>query len=174
MDTRQTSTGFYFKTLSGILGNPGQFFSELSRETKIWHSLIFLIVSGFIFTCSSLMNIEDNHLVTGLILFANAVGMVFISSGIGYMIMVMTAGRHSDFKRFFSIYALSSGVTLLASWIPFFLVITEPWKWWLIGTGLTKNIGLKWTQALIIIGLSIFVIVMFFYSANLLFISHNN
>jgi len=172
MNTKSFNPGFYFKTLSAILGNPGRFFSELSCETGLWPYLMFLIVSGFIFVGSSLMNGADNIFFTGSILFVNAVGMVFITSGIGYMIMVMTIGKRSGYKRFFSIYAVSSGVTLLASWLPFFLVITEPWKWWLIGTGLTKSLGLKWSQALVIIGISIFIIILFFYSANLLFVSY--
>jgi hypothetical protein len=83
--------------------------------------------------------------------------------------MVMTMGRTVTFARFLGVYALSSGVTLLASWVPFFALLTEPWKWWLIGTGMTRRFGLRWQQALLIISLSIGILLLFFGSLSPLF-----
>ena len=90
-------------------------------------------------------------------------GMVFIAAGIGYMVMTMIMGRRVTFVRFFSIYALSAGVTLLASWLPFFIWLTEPWKWWLIGTGMIKCCGFRLFQVLVIIGVSMGVMFLLFW-----------
>ena len=94
----------------------------------------------------------------------NAIGMVLIAAALGYLVMALTIGKQVSFTRFFSVYAFSSGVTLLASWIPFFIWITEPWKWWLIGTGMVKGCGFSLSQALVIIGVSISVMFLLFWS----------
>jgi hypothetical protein len=62
----------------------------------------------------------------------------------------------------FSIYALCSGVTLLVAWIPYFVIFTEPWKWYLIGTGLTKSCGMKLKEALLILAISFGIWYLFF------------
>jgi len=90
------------------------------------------------------------------------VGMVLIASGLGYMVMVMFFGRSVTFNRFFSIYAFSSGITLLAAWIPLFIWIAEPWKWWLIGTGMARSCGFRSRQIIIIIGLSLGIMILLF------------
>ena len=104
----------------------------------------------------------------GGIFFINAVGMVLITASLGYMVMIMTLGKRATFIRFFSIYAFSSGVTLLASWLPFFLIITEPWKWWLIGIGMMKCWGFTRGQAIMVILLSLGILILFFYYKHLL------
>ena len=53
---------------------------------------------------------------------------------------------------------------LLVSWLPFFVWLTEPWKWWLIGRGMTQALGFRWTQALLIIVISFSIIALFFWS----------
>jgi hypothetical protein len=78
------------------------------------------------------------------------------------MVMVMFLGRSVTFKRLFSIYAFSSGLTLLAAWIPFFIWFTEPWKWWLIGTGMARSCGFRSRQIIMIIGLSIGLMILLF------------
>ena len=157
------STAFFFRTLSRLLGNPKGFFSDLPPEMGMGPPLGFLMVSSIVFSLASIMNAAVEPLVAGGIFFANAVGMVFISSGLGYMVMIMTIGRKTGYTRFFGVYAFSAGLTLLASWMPYFLFITEPWKWWLVFTGLTRSLQLKWQQALMVIGFSIALLVLFFW-----------
>jgi hypothetical protein len=107
-------------------------------------------------------SMPSNPIYLGGIFFINAVGMVLIASGLGYMAMVMFLGRAVSFKRLFSIYAFSSGITLLAAWIPFFIWFTEPWKWWLIGTGMARSCGFRSWQIIMIIGLSIGIMILLF------------
>lgn len=94
---------------------------------------------------------------------ANAVGMVLISSVIGYLVVMLTMGRCQTFTRFFSIYAFAAGATLLASWIPYFVWLTEPWKWWLIAIGLVHGCGFNWKQSLTVTGISFALLVFIFW-----------
>ncbi len=163
--TKKLTFGFYFKSLTKMLGAPRKFFSQLPREIGLRQSAGFLLVSSLFFTGGSLVqNIYPNPGVMGGIFLVNAIGMVLIAAGLGYLVMALTIGKQVSFTRFFSVYAFSAGVTLLASWIPFFIWITEPWKWWLIGTGMVKGCGFSLSQALVIIGVSIGVMFLLFWS----------
>ena len=137
------SLRFYAQTVFSIMGHPRKFFSELPSTGSMTQALGFLILSAVFFSFASLMNTNlQGFFVAGGIHMFNAVGMVFIMAGLGYVVMVLSVGRKVRFSRLFSIYALCSGVTLLVSWVPYVVIFTEPWKWWLIGTGITKGCGL--------------------------------
>lgn len=164
-ETKKFTFRFYLLTLNKVLEQPRKFFSELPQESELKKPFGFLIVSSLFFAVAiTVSGMCPNPFVIGSIFFINAIGMVFISAGIGYMAMTMIMGRNVTFVRFFSIYAFASGVTLLASWIPLFVWLTEPWKWWLIGIGLTKACGFSWKQAVLVIGISMVVLVLFFRS----------
>ncbi len=163
-DAKKFSLRYYLTVLSRMLGDPKNFFSELSPDAGMRLPLLFLTVSALIFTGSSLMSDPPNPALTAGILLLNAMGMVFIASGLAHMIITMTMGKRFPYRRVFAIYAFSSGVTLLASWMPFFLIITEPWKWWLICTGMTRHLSLNWKQTISVVLLSAGMIILFFYS----------
>ncbi len=157
------TAGYYFGTLTRVLGQPKTFFRQLPAETGFVQPAGFLMVSSAFFTGACLLTQSfDRPLLTGGIFFVNAVGMTFIAAALGYLSMSMIAGRKADFARIFSVYAFSTGITLLATWIPLFIWLTEPWKWILIGSGLTISCGLKWTQSLMVIGMSIGIMILFF------------
>ncbi len=158
------SVGFYFQSLAKVLGEPGAFFREL-QDTGLKQPLGFLLVSSAFFAGASLLTRPSpGQILNGSILFINAVGMPFIAAGLGYMLMTLFFGKIVTFSRLFSIYAFAAGVTLLASWIPLFIWLTEPWKWVLIGMGLTKSCDFRWNQTVVVIGGSIGVMVLFFRS----------
>ena len=162
--TEHFSLGIYFHTLTKMLGQPRRFFSELPHDAGLKQPLGFLLVSSLFFAGASLMsNLSSNLLVMGGVFFLNAVGMTFIAASIGFMAMIAIMGRRVTFARFFSIYALSAGVTLLASWLPFFIWLTEPWKWWLIGMGMVSGLGFGRVQVLVIIGVSAGMIFLLFW-----------
>jgi hypothetical protein len=157
---------FYFQTLTRLLGEPRRFFGSGLPQSGWRQSLGFLILSGLFFTGASIIaDPRPKSALMAAIFFVNAVGMPFVAAGLGYMVMMLIMGRRVGFAQFFSIYALSSGATLLVSWVPFFLIFSEPWKWWLIATGMVKGIGFRWVQALLIIGLSIGIWLLFFWTA---------
>ena len=163
VESEKFTLGFYVHTLTEMLGHPHRFFSEWVADAGFKKPLGFLLLSSLISTGASLVcNSPAYPAMFGTVFFVNAVGMAFIAAGLGYLMMIMMMGRRVTFIRLFSIYALSSGVTLLAAWVPFFLWLTEPWKWWLIGTGMTRSCGFRWVHALLIIGLSIGIMVLCF------------
>ena len=159
------SIGYYLQTVTGLLGQPRRFFSDLPGDLGIHKPLGVLLVSSLFFACASLVSLMPSRpIVTGLILLANAVGMALIGAVVGFGAATFVIGRRVAFSRFLSIYAFASGVTLLAAWVPFFLWLTELWRWWLIGTGMKNACGFNLSQALLIIGLSVLVIFLLFWS----------
>jgi hypothetical protein len=163
-ETARFSMGFYFQAFIRMLGAPGEFFSQFPEKVGFQQPLGFLILSSLFFTGASLTCLRESHVVMAGILLMNAVSMTFVAACTGFFVMAMTIGKRTTFVKFFAVYAFSAGVTMLASWIPLFVWLTEPWKWLLIAMGMVKGCGLRWSQALLIIGLSIFVVVLFFWS----------
>ena len=164
--TNNFTLRFYFQTLTRLLGEPRLFFGTCLPQAGWKQPLGFLIVSSLFFASASIMGSTHPKLaIMAGIFFINAVGMPLVAAGLGYMVMTLMMGRRVGFARFFSIYALSSGVTLLVSWVPFFIPFTEPWKWWLIATGMVGGFGFKWAQVLLIIGLSVGIWLLLFWTA---------
>ncbi|MEW6672253.1 MAG: YIP1 family protein [Thermodesulfobacteriota bacterium] len=159
------SIGFYFRTLTRLLGEPRKFFDEFPPEPGFIKPVGFLILSGLFFTIASLItNTYTQPALMAAILFVNAVGMPLIASSLGFVVIIWAMGRPQTFPRFFSIYAFASGVTLLASWIPYFVWFTEPWKWWLIAIGLVHGCGFSWKQSLMVTTASFGLLVFIFWA----------
>ncbi|MFH1953169.1 MAG: YIP1 family protein [Pseudomonadota bacterium] len=158
--------GFYFQSLTRLLSSPSRFFSELPYETGFRQPLGFLMMSSLFFTGASLTTIGENQILMSGILLVNAVVMPFIIAGISFMVMTMSIGKRVTFARLFSVVVFATGVTLLASWIPLFVWLTEPWKWLLIILGMVKGCEFKWTQAVLIAAASIFILVLLFWSTG--------
>ena len=165
-ETDRLTAGVYFRTLTQVLGSPGQFFEAMPEGIGLKQPFLFLLMSSLFFTGASLTCVPDRHMLMGGILFSNSVLMPFITSGVTFLVMTMIMGRRVSFSRFFAVYAFSGGVTMLASWIPLFVWITEPWRWGLILMGLVKGCGLKWMQAMGILSVSIVVLMLFFWSLS--------
>lgn len=157
------SIHFYVQAVFGIIGHPRKFFSQLPQTSGMTQALGFLILSAVFFsTAGQLHTSFQNFLVVGGLYMFNAVGMVFILAGLSYVVMSLSIGKKVGFTRLFSIYALCSGVTLLVSWVPHLAIFTEPWKWYLIGVGMTKGCGFKLKEALLIIAISLGIWYLFF------------
>ena len=170
IDNQQSPTnnrftfGFYFQALTKMLSSPTRFFGELPGETGFRQPLGFLIISSLFFAGASLTTISENQILVGGILLVNAVAMPFVTAGISFMVMTMAMGKRVSFPRLFSVYAYATGVTLLASWIPLFVWLTEPWKWILIIIGMVKGCSFRWMQAILVVAVSIFIVVLLFWS----------
>lgn len=156
--------GFYFQALTRMLSSPSRFFSELPDETGFRQPLGCLIISSLFFAGAGLTTISENQILMGGILWVNAVAMPFVTAGITFMVMTMSMGKRVNFPKLFSVYAYATSVTLLASWIPLFVWLTEPWKWILIVIGLVKGCGFRWMQAILVVVVSIFIVMLFFWS----------
>ena len=161
---------FYGYAVIQILIEPGRFFTELSNNTTFKKSLGFCVIcSSFYVAASLLTGPYLNPVKMGVIFFLNSIGMVFLSAGLSYMIMVMSLGKKSSFSLIFSVYAFSSGMILLVSWMSFFLWFTEPWKWWLIYTGFKNTCRFSWKPAVLILLVTMVVQFFLMYSLFLAF-----
>lgn len=163
-ETAKFTMGFYFQALTKMLGAPGEFFGQFPEKVRFQQPFGFLVLSSLFFTGASLTCFRESYVITAGILLINALSMTFIAAVTGFFVMAMTIGKRVTFTKFFAVYAFSAGVTMLASWIPLFVWLTEPWKWLLIATGMVRGCGLKWRQAILIIVISILVVILFFWS----------
>ena len=154
---------YYFSVQARMLKDPGGVFSEHLPHHGVKRFLGVLLTSGIIYSLACiLISRPEAYFVYGMVLMVNALGMAFIAAAIGYGLTRMITGRWVPFTRLLSIYALASGITLLVAWLPYSLWFTEPWKWWLIGAGLTGCFAIKKSQALLIIIGSIGILVLLF------------
>jgi len=155
----------YFQIATRVMAEPGKFFTELSKTVHIKTPLIFLAISSvFLSFAAHLVYQFPNPLAMTSILFTNAMGMTIISAGLGYVLVVLIAGRRLSFVQVLSVYAYAAGTVFLAAWIPMALWLTELWKWWLIGTGLSRTCGLSSRQAWSVVALSIGIMVLLFWA----------
>jgi Yip1-like protein len=163
--THRLTFGFFALTLTRILGEPRRYFSECWVGGDVKRPLVFLIGSSLFYALAgTIQALPPNPVLAFSILFLNATGMVLITVIVAYTTAVTIFGRQHTFGDLFSIIALCSGVTLLASWVPFFIWITEPWKWWLIWVGFVHGCGFKRWQAALVSGLTLLVMVLLFWT----------
>jgi hypothetical protein len=163
------SLRFYLTTLTRLSVNPRAVLAELQPEAGWSRPLGMLLVSSLLFAGACVIAQPGPQPVyLGPIYFANAVGMTLIAAGAGWLIITLMRGREIAFRRVFTIYALAAGITLLASWVPGLVLLTEAWKWWLIGTGMTRGLGLPRHQALTVVAISIALIILLFWSLQTL------
>ena len=150
----------YIQTLSCIVKQPKLFYQEKSAEKSWKKPLYVLLISALIFSLASVVaGMANTPLVMGLVYLANAIGMVFIASAIGYVLIRLFQKSFVSFQRVFAIYAYASGAVLVLAWMPYMLWITEPWRWWMVGCGLVKDIGFTVKGAATIVILNILIIV---------------
>ena len=152
-------------TLSALLIRPTRFFATRFEQISSGQALGILVISGLFFAATGTLLAPGSATVAmGAILLANALGMAVIAAGIGYLAVVAATGRRYSFRRLWNVFSLSSGAVLLIAWIPSAFILTEPWKWWLIGTGLVNGLGMSKTRAAITVLLTFGVTVMVMYS----------
>lgn len=147
----------YINTLSSMIKNPGNFFENLPRNISLKPPFYFLCISclfsAFLFILST--SVTEYKTITGSIYFINAVGMTVIAAFFAFTAIIIMTPDNADYKKCFSIFAYSTGTTIIGAGIPFLLWFAEIWKWWLIGKGLKRNINLNNIQTTLVIGVSI-------------------
>lgn len=156
---------FYIDTLTALLIRPSRFFATTFQEVTAVQSLIVLTVSSIFFAATgALFGPQSASLTAGLILFVNAIGMAILGSTACYFAIATTARRRYAFRQLFSIFSLSSGVVLLIAWVPSSFFLTEPWKWWLIGTGMINGLGMSKARAAITVLFTFAAMVILIYA----------
>mgnify|MGYP006987906668 CR=1 FL=1 len=110
--------------------------------------------------------IAEHRIILAGVILLNALVMPIAGAAGAFLILHMILGKRRSLELLFSVYAYATGVTLLASWIPLFAWITEPWKWCLIALGLVRTAGLNWPRALIALAGSLLLVALFFGSLS--------
>ena len=149
-------TGFtvklYMITLKDLLKEPKKFFINYSDNSKVVNPMGFLIMSCMISTLIFLYSTSfTSPVITGSLYFINALGMTFIASIITYIILSVILKGSIEFQKCFSIFAFSTGVTIIGAGVPFLLWFAEIWKWGLVATGMKNSLKLNNTTIFLII-----------------------
>jgi len=166
---QRISNMFYFKTMTDIILNPGRFFEKNASETGMLRSFGFLTLSGVIFSAASaLLQAPKNPFLAGGVLFANTIGMAAISGLISYLILLVVRSRTVSLAQCMTVFAFSSGAAAAAAWLPHCIWLTEPWKWYLVGTGMSRVGGLSRKQSVIVVLSTIAVLVAVFSQVEVL------
>ena len=166
---QRMSKVFYFEILTHIILNPGQFFEKNASGTGVLRSFGFLTLSGVIFsTASALLHAPKNPFLAGGVLFANTIGMTVISALISYLILFALRFRTVSLAQCMTVFAFSSGAAAAAAWLPHCIWLTEPWKWYLVGTGMSRVGELSRKQTVIVVLATIAVLVAVFSQVGVL------
>lgn len=157
----------YVRTLMALLTRPRLFFATgFGAISSPQASSILLVSALFSAASGMLLNHNGAPLSMGLIRLINAIGMAAIGAVIGFLAATVTAtaGQRHSFAHFWRIFSLSSGTVLLIAWVPSAFLLTEPWKWWLIGTGMVRGLGMSTTRAVITVLFTFGATVMLIYA----------
>ncbi len=142
----------YVSTVTAVMAHPGAFFQDRFNNVTVGQALGFLSLSALCFSITAtLVNPVGGLLRNGVLLFVNAIGMVVIGSAVAYVALIATTGRRYAFFRLWNIFSLSASAVLILAWIPAAFFLTEPWRWWLIGTGLVRGLGLSKIRAVFVV-----------------------
>lgn len=156
----------YFHIMHRMLVSPGQFFGGELNLIDPFRAFCFLLLTSLFFTLAGLSLHWQTFPALSAVLFMNAVLMPVLTAGTGCILIKWVTRKPISFSRLFPLYALSSGLMMFIAWIPFFVWITEPWKWLLIGLGLTRSYGLSRGQSTLVIVLSWFLLTGLFWLMN--------
>ncbi len=142
----------FFNDAGWLLVAPGQFFSRHPGPAD-WRRAAGLFSAAAILASSlSLMFVRSGAPLFGMGIFVfNALGIVMISTLFGFLVLQIIPGVSLSFPRLLCFYAYAGSWPLLLSCIPGAALLSEIWKWWLVGIGLTRSGVLLWWQALIVV-----------------------
>ena len=148
----QPRTGSYVSIVSALLMRPVTFFEEPFKRISTGQACWVLLISAIVYTAITVVVSPcDAWLRLGAIAFTNAVGMVIAAALIGYLALVAMTGRRYAFPRLLNVFSLSASAVLLFAWIPTAFIFTEPWRWWLIGTGLARGLGVSKVRSAMVV-----------------------
>lgn len=156
-------TKAYLDTSLQLIKAPRRFFTEADVRRQLLPPVAFLAISSIVSALSAmLLGPQPAGLLNGAVLAINGFGMALLAAGVAYPVALPLAGARISFGRIFSVFAHSSGVTLLIAWNPELVIIAEPWKWWLVWTGMRRRCGLNAARTALVLMLTVAMIIMLF------------
>jgi len=157
----QTATSFsilgsYAGSMRRIITSPGNFFREYAEAGNAVLAVFALAVSSIFYAIASLlMHTCPQPLAAVVIFFINAWGMPLLAAAAGFILSRFFLHTNVGFPKFLGIYAWAASAVLLAAWIPYLVLFTEVWRWWLIGVGLIGVCGMKRWQAVMVVAVTL-------------------
>lgn len=155
----------YFEVLLDVMRSPVKFFDVVGREEGTRRSLLFLMISSLFYCSVSMAYFFENSLTMGVIMMLNAVLMPAFAAVITFTLLGMTGTGRVPYAKVFNIYAYASGAVMVISWIPGLAYVMEPVRALLVGIGLVKAAGVGKVRAVVILLMTAFLILLFFWSA---------
>ena len=152
----------FFRVMNDLLVRPRAFFGGMPASGGYRPPVMFLLMCSIVFTIGSSTYLAGRTWLLALIFFANSMAMPFFTAFVLHIVVGMFFGRR-NYETMFRINAYAH-VTQLAAWIPCFGYLTEPWRFFLIGAGLARACGLKWSYALVSVVITFVVILLFVWS----------
>lgn len=157
-------------TVTAMMMRPGAFFEDRLNQVTTGQAWRILLMSAVFFSAASaLVNPAAARIGTFTISLVNAIGMAVLGTGIAHLALIAITGKRFALARLWPIFSLSASVVLVLAWIPAAIFFTEPWRWWLIGTGLVRGLGLSKARATMVV-LATFGCLVMMISAMLLII----
>ena len=141
----------YLQTTTRLLSSPIKFFAEMPAGETYRRAASYLMISAIFYTTVSYAYFFNQSLAVGAILLVNALAMPFVTGFLAYIFCTMFYGKKISLPKMFSIFAYSSGVVMVISWIPALVWVTEPWRAILAFIGLVKAGELRWHQAVLVL-----------------------
>lgn len=139
-------------SLSALITSPGRWFAEaFPGITPRTAAGMLLLASLLHAMAGGLSGFSDGTLLRVAILMINAVGMTVLGAAIAWLAGLIGGGPRVRFSGVWMVFAVGASPTLLIAWVPFAFFFTEPWKWWLIGVGLVRGLGMTKGRAAIIV-----------------------
>lgn len=164
VETERINVSTYLQTTTSLLSSPIRFFSDVPAAETYKRAGTYLMVSAIFYTVASYAYFFNQSLTVGAIILVNALAMPFVTGFLAYIFSTMFYGKKISMPRMFSIFAYSSGVVMIISWIPALVWVTEPWRGLLCLVGLVKAGELKWHQAIIVMGCTIISLLVLIWS----------
>ena len=156
------------KTFSGLLISPARFFAHEANGTH-WGFSLGLLTFSAIASAAILLMMKHSPFtwINGGLWILNAVCMAAIAAAFGFLAARIIQAEHIPFSHILRIYAFAGSMPTLVAWVPGSFWITELWRWWLVGIGLTYSTRLNWRQTTGVITCSIGLTILFFWSLML-------
>lgn len=151
--------------MAALVVRPGLFFSRYFVRITTRRATLTLVAAGFFFAVAGSSIAPGGASLRRMsILFINGLGMAAIGAGISFLMATLFGICRYPFYRLWNLFALCSGAVMLLAWIPGAFMFTEPWKWWLIATGMVRGLGMKRFDAAITILFTFVALVMLVYA----------
>lgn len=162
---RAAGIGFY-RDIVKIVLDPKRFFETLPDQKHQGAAVVFLCICAAVYSTAATFFAHENHSTYFFLMLTNSTLYPVVTAASLHLVLKASGSARSDFSTTFMIVAYANVVLLLA-WIPGLAPFTEVFKYYLVGTGLVKTLGITWLRAIGVIFATLGLLLLFLYLAGL-------